>query len=199
MAKSSTGKSFLHQLAQPFRVYAVTFAKRPLWNSVTLAAGVAVYMALLGAVLPERLPFFHDLLYFITPDPKLEIRIGPTESYQLGAATLLLKGVTLQNKSWPLSSLKVSIRTDDGVDTLKITPTPQVECKTTRSGHSDGSVLFEVHCPSFMRDQRLEMRLVSKRAVEKGNVVVEAVGSYGRDRFVGASATGTLVNSTPRD
>lgn len=179
-------------LIKVLRFYREWMRANPFLALAILMFSMIVYLGFLEVILTGRTPLSLVRRLF-EAEPRLKITINPMEKYQAGATMLTLKRIEVSNQAQPLRSVKISIRTPDWVENVKINMTPEVQCQSTKFGPSEGRVLFEIWCDSFDRNQKGEISLATtKRVDEKATVVIEVIGSYAQDRFVGASASGML-------
>ncbi len=191
MVSSSIGKIF--------GLYRKYFLARPLTTISSVLVSTAVYLAVLEQVFPGRVTTpLSTLVGLFQHEPQISIRIEPTERYDVGATALTVKRITLVNSSHALNAMNIKVRASGTIDDLKLNINPEAQCRSTR-WPSEGKVLFVVSCGAFMEGQKAEINLATTRVLaEQTTVVVEAVGEYGRNKFVGASATGTITNTAPK-
>lgn len=172
-----------------FEIYKY-YKKNPVLVIAFFVSAIGLNLFILEKIDPEN-PIFH----LFKSKPSLAISISETERYSINSNDIFIKRIKIKNQMRQLKNVKISIRISEKVSEMKLIGEPNIAYRSTNFKDKLGNELIEIDSDLFEKDQAVEIRLVlTKGNLKKGksNVVVEIVGAYGKDQFIGTSATSVL-------
>ena len=179
------------------KLYVRPFRRHPIIASVAVTIALAIYAGALFFVVSD---VSVSISYSFPEPPRLNVDMKPTEKYELGEQTVLMKRVNVSNVGGSLTNARIVIKVpDSGID-YSFIANPRILCEAAEFRPKEGEKLLQISCPSFEKGQVLEISLVFTEtafispgtAAERGTFVVDVLGSYEARPVTGASATGSF-------
>ena len=125
--------------------------------------------------------------------PKLELNIHPTEAYKIDGTSLMIKRISLTNNEFGFKEVRLNIRAPQFINSIRIDTDPELQFSTNKYHTKEGLVIFEVTFSSFSPSQKSELILIGHGEITgEDTIVVEALGAYNQDKYIGTSATGKI-------
>ena len=129
--------------------------------------------------------------------PKSKLPDGAHESMVLNFnilndSEILIKRILLTGKKREFDKVSMNIKVYKEIRDVIIDADPEVQ-STINLFKSTGNVtIIEVVFSGFSEDQRAAVSLLSTDVQSKSTIVVEVIGSYGNNKYTGASAIGSM-------